>query len=245
MINESWMNIIGSICMLLLVLCFSVFLFYKIYKVYYERKINKVILDGERIQITSIREAVINFSVCALLVFTIGSLYILATEIPKQHDDEMKQNEECDIASGTVAIGYTDDIKNEIDDFSKLTNTKDSMTTHKERINNHMEIQYFLKNNKDYYYLVSYELNREIQDEEQFYVQVAVNGGTASSIIPTETLKKKENIVVVYKGSIISNCDAQNVEVTIRNFTAGKNKHVINEIHNFTVDTGGITIHEK
>lgn len=139
----------------------------------------------------------------------------------------------------------TDEMKSEIESFTKLTKASDSISRHKERLNNHMEIQYFLKNKKEYYYIVSYKLNREIQDEEQFYVQVAVNGSTSSALIPTGNLKKKREVGVAYKGSINSNCDAQNVKITIRNFTAGKNKHVINEVHNFTIDTGGITIHEK
>lgn len=121
--------------------------------------------------------------------------------------------------------------------------SRESVSYHEQELKQGIRMQYAIKNEKDYVYIISYE--RSATDLKEYYyieLQDIFGGKYAMNIIMNP---KDKRLYVMVRGTMQESCDASELKLELRNITEEENKNPIHEEIRFTVENGGIQNESK
>lgn len=196
---------------------------YSLYVQAYEKKINRV-LEGEKVK------AIEPKSIMKGYLF----LWVIALVMAALFTPEHIEKSDCSFLDYISLGGITEEEKTQIFDDLMPKNKGDHYTLQVEELEEHLKI-YYSTNGKEYGYVIEYEIDREVQTNEVFYV--AVDG--ALSYIPVSELEDRK-VVVFLKGSTNKNCEEITKNILIYNFCEGENLYPVDIYETITVGKGGI-----
>ena len=196
---------------------------YILYVQAYEKKINRV-LEGKKVK------AIEPKSIMKGYLF----LWVIALVMAALFTPEHIEKSDCSFLDYISLGGITEEEKTQIFDDLMPKNKGDHYSLQVEELEDHLKI-YYSTNGKEYGYVIEYEIDREVQTNEVFYV--IVDG--AATYIPVSKLENRK-VVVFLKGSTNKNCEEITKNILIYNFCEGENLYPVDIYETITVGKGGI-----
>lgn len=222
-----------SLVLMLVILAILGYAVVYLYERYYEVMMMRILLKtGNRRKLPDVKVIFGFYIMIASILF----LTILYQTISKP---EEKQRTVCNLVNSTIGFNLSDEELNQKLEELQQLEKPGSFSLQEDRINENVSIQYAVKENKTFLYIITYDLDHELQDDEYFYMVNEGVGGLVSYVQKPESSDKKLRFFV--EGKIQNeDCDSTLYKFHIRNFTKGKNVHPVNETIEFMVERGGI-----
>lgn len=201
-------------------------LLYRLYKKYYEKKINKVLL-GEKVKAITPGAIMKVYFVLSLVLMIIVAV---TTPTYKMNQDECRLIDY--VALSMIRQEEKDAMFKDIQPEKK----GDQYSLQIKKIDDNLTV-YYAANEKNFGYILEYKLNRRMRDDEVFHV--AING--ASTNISAQDLED-DKVTLFIKGNLMNGCDSIEQTIEIYNFCKGENKHPVHIKTKIIVGSGGIEI---
>ena len=202
------------------------FLLYRIYKKYYEKKINKVLL-GEKVKAVTPGAIMKVYFVLSLVLMIIVAV---TTPTYKMNQDE------CHLIDYVTLSMIRQEEKDAMFKDIQPEKKGDQYSLQIKKIDDDLTV-YYAANAQKFGYILEYKLNRKMGDDEIFHL--AING--ASSNISAQDLED-DKITLFIKGNLMKGCDSIEQTIEIYNFCKGENKHPVHIKKKIIVGSGGIKI---
>lgn len=199
-----------------------------LYRRFYEYQINRILEDSTRkCRLPEVRNVMIGYLV-------IGIVFLLVCVI-NSISYSKSTKESCYLSDSVVGFNLSDeDLEKELIKLQYQGDVK-SFTLQEDKLNDHIRVLYAIRNKEEYMYVITYQLNREVQKDEYIYLS-AVSG------YMTQKLDEKHNTIRIFlKGKVKDvDCERTTYKMKIQNYTKGVNRYPIDEVIEFTVENGGI-----
>ena len=217
-----------GLLLLILLLLLAGLVIYVLYKHYYELRVNQHLKAPEKqIHLLTVRTVVCIWGILSILTLSwyMGYYYLREAE---------QSETTCDMYD-TVQYAGVDEamVKEQLEAVKKGSK---SLSMQKEKPNKHVTVTYAVNDRKEYVYVVTYDLLREPQKDEQIIIRNRTDSGWTSGEIKADSRK----IISMTTGTIKDSCAAQKRSIHIYNYTRGKNKNRVDYYDSYTIEKGGI-----
>ena len=214
--------------LLILLLLLAGLVVYVHYKHYYELRVNQHLKTPEKqIHLLTVRTVVCIWGILSILTLSwyMGYYYLREAE---------QSETTCDMYD-TVQYAGVDEamVKEQLEAVKKGSK---SLSMQKEKPNKHVTVTYAVNDRKEYVYVITYDLLREPQKDEQIIIRNRTDSGWTCGEIKADSRK----IISMTTGTIKDSCSAQKRSINIYNYTRGKNKNRVDYYDSYTIEKGGI-----
>ncbi|WP_416326244.1 hypothetical protein [[Eubacterium] hominis] len=215
-----------QIVLIALLICVIVgILLYKVYRRYYEKKINQV-LEGKRVKAMEPDKLMKLYLLLSTIV-----LIIVAIITPSD-----SQPQECNLLDRVSFATLTKEDKKKMYEDMLPEKVGEAYSLEIKKIEENVTV-YYANDGKHYGFILEYKLNREPQKNEVFHI----SEGGASSDVSMNSIDDG-TLSIFFEGTWEQHCDAIYMDITITNFCEGENLYPVELHKKIKIENGGIIL---